>query len=95
MVLQSPDPDKADAVPVAGDKMEGLVAGQPGRTDRQPLCLYLPLCLPDRDERGAAPGHLVSPGVPIPAGVPGLDGGQGNSLSGTPDPRDCRVVRVF
>ena len=78
-VLQSPDPDKADALPVADDKMERETVSRFKSKYQQPPCPCLFLCLPDRNDRPVPPGHAVSRCVQVPAGVPGLNGGKTGS----------------
>jgi len=83
-VLQSPDPDKADALPVADDKMEREIVSRFKSKYQQPPGQCLLLCLPDRNDRPVPPGHPVSRCVQVPAGVPGLNGGKTGSSRFTP-----------
>ena len=73
-VLQSPDPDKADALPAGYDKMEREIVSRFKRKNQQPPCLCLFLCLPDRNDRPGPTGHAVSRCVQVPAGVPDPNG---------------------
>jgi len=83
-VLQSPDPDKADALPVADDKMEREIVSRFKSKYQQPQGQCLFLCLPDRNDRPVPPGHRVSRCVQVLAGVPGLNGGETGSSRFTP-----------